>query len=42
MWGVDDSDPTTGRFRMVMGGYSTGVRERARVKIRHTVSVFVI
>ena len=40
--GVEQFDDTTGRFPMLLGGYSPGVRECARVKIGHTPTVFVI
>ena len=40
--GVEHFDPTSGRFPIMFGGYSPGVRESARVKIGHTPTVFVI
>lgn len=40
--GVERLEPTTVRFPMLLGGYSPGVRESARVKIGHTPTVFVI
>jgi hypothetical protein len=40
--GVEHFDPTFGRFPIMFGGYSPGVRESARVKIGHTPTVFVI